>query len=78
MDRQPAPEGVAAARAAAIPFDEKMRGTVHLAPGLSFPQTGAQNKSVIHLDMLCDMRKGGEIHGDGECFYRDGKWLIPG
>jgi aminopeptidase len=27
-------------------------------------------------DMLCDMKKGGEIYADGELVYKDGKFLI--
>ncbi|HAH96222.1 MAG TPA: aminopeptidase, partial [Firmicutes bacterium] len=41
-------------------FDEKIGGTVHLAVGNCYPETGGQNFSAIHWDMLCDMRGGGE------------------
>ncbi len=57
-------------------FDEKMIGTIHLAVGNGYPETGSKNQSVIHLDMLCDMRKGGEILVDGDLFYRSGEFLI--
>ncbi|AKI97818.1 aminopeptidase [Kosmotoga pacifica] len=57
-------------------FDEKIGGTVHLALGRSYPETGGKNESDIHWDMLCDMRKGGEIYADGELIYKDGKFLI--
>jgi aminopeptidase len=30
---------------------------------------------VIHWDMLCDMRQGGELIADGEVIYRDGRFL---
>jgi aminopeptidase len=53
-------------------FDEKLGGTVHLAVGASYPVTGGKNDSGLHWDMLCDM-SGGEIHVDGELFYKDGK-----
>lgn len=57
-------------------FDEKMGGTVHLALGRSVPQSLGRNDSAIHWDMLCDMRKGGEIFADGEVIYRNGGFLI--
>jgi aminopeptidase len=57
-------------------FDEKMIGTIHLAVGNGYPETGSKNESSVHLDMLCDMRKGGEILVDGELFYRSGDFLV--
>jgi len=57
-------------------FDEKIGGTIHLALGKSYPQSGGKNVSAIHWDMLCDMRKGGEIYADGELFYKDGKLIL--
>lgn len=56
-------------------FDEKIGGTVHMAIGDSMPEAGGKNKSVIHWDMLCDMRKGGKIFADGELFYENGKFI---
>ncbi len=53
-------------------FDEKLGGTIHLAVGASYPETGGKNESGIHWDMLCDMHDG-EITVDGELFYKDGK-----
>jgi len=58
-----------------ILFDEKIGGTVHMALGQGYPQSGSKNVSTIHWDMICDMRDGGEILVDGEMFYRDGKFL---
>jgi aminopeptidase len=49
-----------------ILFDEKMAGTVHLALGRSYPETGGQNASAVHWDMICDLRAGGRITADGE------------
>ncbi|MEM2106115.1 MAG: aminopeptidase [Candidatus Bathyarchaeia archaeon] len=57
-------------------FDEKMGGTIHLALGNSYPETGSVNKSAIHWDILKDMKRGGEIYADGKLFYKDGKFLI--
>ncbi|MEP7287712.1 MAG: aminopeptidase [Chloroflexota bacterium] len=58
-----------------ILFDEKIGGTVHMALGGSYPQTGAVNKSTIHWDMICDMRDG-EIVVDGTRIYEKGQFLI--
>jgi aminopeptidase len=56
-------------------FDEKMGGTIHLAAGAGYPQTGSKNESGIHWDMLCDMNDA-EINVDGELFYKNGKPVI--
>jgi len=59
-----------------ILFDEKIGGTVHMAFGAGYPDTGSANKSAIHWDMICDMRSGGEIWVDGALFYKDGEFQI--
>jgi aminopeptidase len=56
-------------------FDEKMGGTIHLAVGAGYPESGSRNESGIHWDMLCDMNDA-EIHVDGDLFYQDGKPVI--
>ena len=56
-------------------FDEKIGGTIHLALGASFPETGGRNESALHWDMVCDMREGGELYGDGELIYKEGKFI---
>lgn len=56
-------------------FDEKIGGTIHMALGDSMPEAGGKNKSIIHWDMLCDMRKNGKIYADGELFYENGKFI---
>ena len=57
-------------------FDEKIGGTVHMALGRSIPESKGINKSVIHWDMLCNMKNGGRIYADDELFYKDGKFII--
>jgi aminopeptidase len=57
-------------------FDEKMSGTVHLALGNSYPETGGLNKSAIHWDMVCDLRQQGEVWVDDVLFLKDGKLLV--
>jgi aminopeptidase len=49
-----------------ILFDEKMAGTVHLALGRSYPETGGTNVSTLHWDLICDLRAGGQLSADGE------------
>jgi aminopeptidase len=59
-----------------ILFDEKIGGTIHLALGFAYPETGGTNESAIHWDMICDMRGDGCIYADGELFYERGKFLV--
>ncbi|MEP7293437.1 MAG: aminopeptidase [Chloroflexota bacterium] len=59
-----------------ILYDEKIGGTVHIAIGTGYPDTGSKNKSTVHWDMICDMRKDSEIHVDGELFYKDGQFVV--
>jgi aminopeptidase len=59
-----------------ILLDEKIGGTVHLAIGQSYPETGGTNVSAQHWDMICDLRKGGTITVDGETFQRDGAFVV--
>ncbi len=59
-----------------ILLDEKIGGTVHLAVGRSYPETGGVNESAIHWDMICDLRKGGRIEVDGELLQEDGKFVV--
>ena len=47
-------------------LDEKMAGTVHLALGRSYPQTGGVNQSAVHWDLICDLRNGGRLSADDE------------
>jgi len=56
-------------------YDEKMGGTIHMALGAGYPETGAKNESAIHWDLLADM-KDGQILADGEVIYKNGKFLI--
>jgi aminopeptidase len=60
-----------------ILFDEKIGGTIHMAVGQSYLQSGGKNKSAIHWDMIADMKQGGEIVADGEVIYRDGHFVSP-
>ena len=59
-----------------ILYDEKIAGTIHMALGNGYPETGSKNVSAIHWDMICEMRDGGDIFIDDELFYRSGKFMI--
>ena len=59
-----------------ILLDEKIGGTVHLAIGMSYPETGGTNSSAIHWDMVCDLRESGSISVDGIELQRDGRFLV--
>lgn len=56
-------------------FDEKLGGTVHLAIGRSYAETGGKNDSTVHTDLVCDLRDGGELYADGELIQKDGRFL---
>ncbi len=57
-------------------FDEKIGGTFHMALGSSYPESGGQNHSALHWDMVCDLRGGGEVRVDGDLFLRDGQFTV--
>jgi len=59
-----------------ILFDEKIGGSFHMAVGAGYPETGSVNKSVIHWDMICDMRQDSEIQLDSDVIYRNGQFTI--
>jgi aminopeptidase len=59
-----------------ILLDEKIGGTVHMAIGMSYPETHGENSSAVHWDMVCDLRQGGAITVDGVELQRDGKFLV--
>jgi aminopeptidase len=59
-----------------ILLDEKIGGTVHLAIGMSYPESGGTNDSSVHWDMVCDLRQGGVIEVDGQELSRDGQFVV--
>jgi aminopeptidase len=59
-----------------ILFDEKIGGTVHLALGRSYPETGARNRSALHWDLICDLRSGGRLSADGAVVQEDGRFRL--
>jgi aminopeptidase len=58
-------------------FDEKIGGTVHFAIGAGYPETGNDNQSGLHWDMVVDLRQGGFIEIDGEKINIDGRFTRP-
>ena len=57
-------------------LDEKIGGTVHMAVGRSYPESGGVNESAVHTDLVCDLRLGGTLVVDGEELQRDGKFVV--
>jgi aminopeptidase len=59
-----------------ILLDEKIGGTVHMALGSGYPDSGSQNRSSIHWDLICDLRSEGRVTVDGEPFLEHGRFLV--
>jgi len=59
-----------------ILFDEKIGGSIHMALGASYPETGGKNVSGLHWDIIKNMKNGGEIYADDVLIYKDGSFLI--
>ena len=55
-----------------ILLDEKMGGTIHLAVGRSYAESGGKNDSAVHWDMIKDLRTQGELYLDGKPVLRSG------
>lgn len=58
-----------------ILFDEKIGGSIHLALGQSYAETGGRNRSALHWDMIKDLRMGGAIYVDGKLLQKDGRFV---
>ncbi len=56
-------------------FDEKIAGTIHCALGNAYPNAGGTNVSMLHWDMVTDMKQG-RISVDGITLYENGKFVI--
>jgi aminopeptidase len=57
-------------------FDEKIGGTVHLALGRAYEDSGGANRSAIHWDIVKDLRRGGRIMVDGVILQENGKFIL--
>lgn len=60
-----------------ILFDEKIRGSLHLALGQSPHTTSNGNHSTIHWDLVLLQEAGGEVHFDERVIRRDGRFVVP-
>lgn len=58
-----------------ILFDEKIGGTIHMALGSAYPETGGRNVSAIHWDMIKNM-KNARVYADGDLVYENGRFLV--
>ena len=58
-----------------ILFDEKIDGTVHIAVGNAYAKAGGTNSSLVHWDMVKDLRRGGRLELDGTAVQENGTWL---
>ncbi len=59
-----------------ILFDEKIGGSVHMALGASYPETGGKNVSGLHWDMIKNMKNNSCIYADDKLIYKDGRFVI--
>ncbi|MCD7879643.1 MAG: aminopeptidase [Candidatus Gastranaerophilales bacterium] len=59
-----------------ILFDEKIGGSIHMAAGASYPDTGGKNVSGLHWDLIKNMKNDGKIYADDVLIYENGKFLI--
>ena len=59
-----------------ILYDEKIGGSIHMAVGAGYPESGSRNESSIHWDFICDMRDNSEILVDGQLFYKNGEFKV--
>jgi aminopeptidase len=57
-------------------LDEKIGGTVHMAVGRSYPESGGVNESAVHTDLVCDLRRGGKLEVDGTVMQEDGRFVV--
>ncbi len=58
-----------------ILFDEKIGGTIHIALGKSYAESGGKNDSALHWDMVKDLREEGELYFDGKLVMKNGKFM---
>lgn len=58
-------------------LDEKIGGAFHVALGAAYPQSGGQNQSGLHWDLVADLRHGGRVEADGRLISEDGRFLDP-
>jgi aminopeptidase len=57
-------------------LDEKIGGTIHMAFGQAYPESGGTNESAVHTDLVCDLRLGGKLEVDGVVMQEDGRFIV--
>ena len=57
-------------------FDEKIGGTIHMAIGASYPETGGRNESGIHHDFITRFNTNAMILLDGSPIYKNGRFIV--
>jgi aminopeptidase len=60
-----------------ILFDEKIRGSLHLALGQCYEVAENGNRSKVHWDMVLRQESGGEIYFDEVLIRKDGRFVLP-
>ena len=63
-----------------ILFDEKISGSIHFTPGMSYDDAPNGNKSAVHWDLVLIQTPeygGGEIRFDDVLIRKDGRFVIP-
>jgi aminopeptidase len=61
-------------------FDEKIQGSIHFTPGMSYDDAPNGNKSSVHWDLVWIQRPeygGGEIWFDDVLIRKDGRFVVP-
>ncbi|MBW7886034.1 MAG: aminopeptidase [Caldilineaceae bacterium] len=59
-----------------ILIDEKIGGTVHMALGRAYPESGGTNQSAIHWDIIKDIRQEGAVYVDGQVVLEGGRFFL--
>lgn len=59
-----------------ILIDEKIGGTVHIALGRSYAESGGDNRSAIHWDIVKDIRRAGAVYVDGRVVLEGGVFRL--
>jgi aminopeptidase len=61
-------------------YDEKIRGSLHLAAGRAYDETDNGNRSSVHWDLVLIQTPewgGGELYFDGVLVRKDGRFVLP-
>lgn len=59
-----------------ILFDEKIRGSLHLALGQAYEEADNGNSSGVHWDLVLMQESGGEIWFDDQLIRKDGRFVV--